>query len=237
MREIIINGKKYQSLRKACLDNNLSYSLIHYRLEKLNDVNKALDLSYKIPRKPRSIQGNGKEIVVQGKTYASISEACRAFNVKNTTIFNRLSMGYTPDQAFDEDFKRKYDKRVEDRKHKSERIPVCIGGIEYKNIREYCIKKDLLGYYSQILTRHRRGESVEDIVNDLHKNKTCHKNIVYKGKSYKSSKEFCEKNGIEKQYSSFLNYINSGMSIKEAYKKALEIKKYEEEARVISGLG
>ena len=43
---------------------------------------------------------NRKPITIEGKTYKSINEACRHYNISYSTIYGRLKMGWSKEEAF-----------------------------------------------------------------------------------------------------------------------------------------
>ena len=88
-------GNKQKSISKICYEESKDSDLVRNRLKYGYSLNEALNM-------PKKISRQGKQIVVYGILYNSISEACRRLGKEKneSTIRSRLRAGKTPEEAF-----------------------------------------------------------------------------------------------------------------------------------------
>lgn len=228
MKRICINGIEYQSVRDACNKLGLSEQKIYYRLKKGMSAEEACNPNYEVKRKPASPaqkmnSAKGHPVVVDGVEYISLSAACRAYGIKNTTISQRLKYGYTIDEAFHftgRD-KRKFYSKTNFDAHNTQSFEY--EGREYRSVRQFCKDRGIEKHYEQVVKRKAKGESIEKIINKIHKQCRERKIVEYEGVKYSSVKEFCEKKDILIQYSGVIKDLNQGLSLEEAYQHAIKV--------------
>lgn len=89
------NDDLEKSIAQVCRDHSKDEALVRNRLKYGYSLNDALNT-------PKKIARQGKQIVVKGILYNSISEAIRELKLesKESTIRSRLRAGKTSDEAF-----------------------------------------------------------------------------------------------------------------------------------------
>lgn len=88
MHKIIIDGVTYMSAKQACVAIGLPYKTFLSRRREGKDVMDSLSLDTKKRATPHYNHSN--PIVLLGKKYASVSEACRAHDISYVTVRCRM---------------------------------------------------------------------------------------------------------------------------------------------------
>jgi hypothetical protein len=95
--EIEVSGRKYSSLSQACANLRKNYKTIFARIKIYGwTVEQAFDLQ--APPKPKK-SPNSIRIVSSIGEFESIGDAAKVVSIKQSTISNRLRMGWTHDEA------------------------------------------------------------------------------------------------------------------------------------------
>lgn len=149
-----------------------------------------------------------RKITIDGKTFDSLTEACRYYNVENhySIIRYRLRNGFTPEEAFGtKGFKNTGKKGVK----------IILEGKTFISRTEAC------KYYGlnrdKVKMRLRRGWSLEEAFELADRNtyrKTAHE-IELNGKKFKSKAAACRYYNLDRQL--VYSRLNLGWSLEEAY--------------------
>jgi hypothetical protein len=94
-KNLVVNGKKFPSIRQAAVEFNKDIALVYSRIEKGWTPEQALD----VHKPPESVKFTGKEITVQDKTYKSIAAAAAELGISAEPFRLRMLKGMTPEQA------------------------------------------------------------------------------------------------------------------------------------------
>jgi hypothetical protein len=89
-RAFTYNGKKYKSLREVADDFGINYSTLRGRVRRGDKIKDAIAAGV-----------SAHEVVVGGKTYKSITEACAELKFNPNVIYSRIDYKWTLDQAFE----------------------------------------------------------------------------------------------------------------------------------------
>lgn len=177
---ILINGKKYKSLRSACKDTNLNI----YNFD-VSTISKRIKSGDTIEDAFRNAPSHKKSIslVINGKTYSSLAAAIRdkELNIHNltyNTVLTRLKRGYKLDNVFDLDrmvkaIKTEYKGKV----YKSLNILIADKTVNIHNIS-----------YDAICNRLKNGTSLEDALRlpRIRNRDYGNTEVTINGKTYKS---------------------------------------------------
>lgn len=210
--KVIINGKEYKDLTQACKDKSLNIHGLN-----VMTVKSRLKMGYNL-EEAFSMPLTDNSVVINGKRYKSISEACRDKSVNihglsRSAIAGRLKKGYALEEAF-----------------KCERLAPIIGansrqvvinGKVYKSLAEACRDKQLNKHglsYNTIRHRVKKGHSLEEAfsipnIEQLRK-------IKIKGKEYKSLHHACMDKELNKHglsYTLIVERVNLGLTLEEAF--------------------
>ena len=192
-KEITVEGKTFDSIAEAAKYYNLAPGTVNTRLNKGWSIEEAFGL---VERKNESF----KPITVNGRTFESIAEACRYYNLKDNTVCARLKKGYSIDEAF-----KPLNKKVM-------RKEITLEGKTFKSIREaakyYNMAEDLIS------TRLRHGWSIEEAFELKYRNDNC-KLVTLEGKTFKSVTEAAKYYNIDGYI--IRNRLRYGWSIEEAF--------------------
>ena len=139
---ITVESKTFESIKEACRYYKLNSGTVSQRIREGWSVEEAFEL---IERKPKF----GKTIIVNGKTFTSIKEACEYYNIRYNTAIARYSYGWSVEEIFE----------LTKRKSKG-RKPITVDEKTFKSIKEACRYYKLS--YNTIKTRLRRGWSAEE---------------------------------------------------------------------------
>lgn len=147
-----------------------------------------------------------REVVVGGKYFNSVEEACKAYNLECSKIKMKLNNGWSYDEAFG---------LVEKNNRSHEYLDVyTINGVEYSSIKEACT---CIGInYNTVIKRLSRGWSFDEAFGIVHRNKRggVGKPLVIKGIRFNSRLEAAEHYGVD--ISSLYTRVNLGWSVEEA---------------------
>ena len=88
---VVVNGKKYNSIRHAAEEHGLHKAVVQRRIREGWSIQKSL----KTKVRPQSIK-----IVLEGITYNSLKEACKAYGTTYYAVIRKLEQGKSYDQAF-----------------------------------------------------------------------------------------------------------------------------------------
>lgn len=154
----------------------------------------------------------GKKIIVKGKKFKSITEACNHYGFKAESqrreISDRISKrGWTPEQAFNLEKKAGYKPRS--RKKIEIQGKVFNGYGEAK--RYFKTKASINLISSRIRTW---GWTLEEALEIKERKNPIHKEIIYKGKKYKNMKSLCDDFKID--YNLVRNRLLKGWSIEKS---------------------
>lgn len=126
-RSIIVEGKEFDSLSKACLHYGLPLSVVHSRLSIGWTIEEAFEIvPRKLVQKHQNKAYTNDKVIVNGKEFQSCAEACRYFGVSYNTAMKRLERGYTLEDVFNPDYTNKRSKRV------------TVEGKEFRTIKAAC---------------------------------------------------------------------------------------------------
>ena len=209
-REITIEGKTFKSIKEACKHYNLNYSTIRNRLDNLH---LSLEEAFNINQPDINIGLQYKEITIEGKTFKSVKEACKYYDLEKEyhTIIYRLNSGWSVEDAFGLYIEMNY---------KNGRS-IVIDGNSFISIKEACDYYDL--DYEKV--RHRisnYGWSIEEAF-ELKQRDKSNKPITVEGKTFKSIKEACEFYNLS-DITTIYSRLNNGWSIEEAFELKLRSK-------------
>ena len=87
--EITVNGKTFKSFSEACRYYNLNYSMVWNRLNKGWTIEEAFGLIEK------EFHHHRKEITLNGKTFNSIIEATKYYNLNTNLVQKKLPRGWS----------------------------------------------------------------------------------------------------------------------------------------------
>ena len=192
--EIFVKGKYFASLLEACEYYDTDLSLVYNRINKGWDIVDAL-------LTPVLKELKGKEITLEGKTFISIAEACRYYNLQGDRVRSRLKIGWTLEEAFELVKRDKGIITVENKTFKS--LPKAC---KYYNIN-----------YRLVSNRLNRGWSIEEAFELVERKNERFINITLEGRTFKSIKEAADHYNID--YKKVSTRLRNGWS----YEEALEI--------------
>lgn len=126
------------------------YDLAQVTVERLLKNNKSI----------KNYKKNNK-LTINGVTYKSFTDCCKAHNINVDTAYSRLKRGYTLEETFKEPVKKQtsINKNI-NKKTTKKRKPILINGKSYPNIKAAC--KDLNIKYNTYKTRRKKGWTLED---------------------------------------------------------------------------
>lgn len=126
------------------------YDLAQVTVERLLKNNKSI----------KNYKKNNK-LTINGVTYKSFTECCKAHKINVDTAYSRIKRGYTLEETFKEPVKKQtsINKNINKQPIKK-REPILINGKSYPNIKAAC--KDLNIKYNTYKTRRKKGWTLED---------------------------------------------------------------------------
>lgn len=95
-KTVTVEGLDFSSIRQAAMHYGKKTSLVYSRLGKGWSLGQALD----IIEPPLTVKFNGKELIVFGKNYASISAAAKDLGIAEEPFRLRLLKGFSPEEAY-----------------------------------------------------------------------------------------------------------------------------------------
>lgn len=93
-QSITINGKTYRSLRAAADALGVNVATVYRRLRDGRSLDAAL-----VPANGVGARPNAITVVIDRKTYASLSQACAAFNISKSLVQQRMLLGWPIKEA------------------------------------------------------------------------------------------------------------------------------------------
>jgi hypothetical protein len=133
-KEITVNGTIFPSLRAAVRYYHLNYATVSNRLQSPHwTIEEAFELTEH--KQVITHTGSAKPITVEDKTYASIDDACKAYNVERAKVYTRRKRGWTIEESLGIKPRdtSKYAYSNCGRRHSK---PITIDGIEYQSIEQ-----------------------------------------------------------------------------------------------------
>jgi hypothetical protein len=202
---VIVEGKEYSSLLKACKAYKKPPMTVWRRIQKGMGVEEAILTD-------RILHKSGTPVEFDGVKYHSISQACSELDLDYDKITSYMQRGMSFEEA------------VSHRQNRE--VKVEIDGKKYYSIYEAC--KDYGISRQTVSLRIKRGMSVVGAITKPidNANKTG-VSIKYDGKEYKSITSFCRALGL--QYQKFSNKVrkygvlNIDLALKEYYRGYLII--------------
>ena len=194
-KQIIVQDKIFNSISEACKYYNLPYETISTRLRLGWSVKRAFSTKINTKKSGR------RQITLHGKTYKSVSEACKYYNLSYTAILNRLNRGWSVEKAFEVDIKPP--------KQLINKV-ITLNG-EQITIGEACKKYNIK--LRDVNNRWYRNWSIEEIFEFIYRNNNCSE-IVIQGNTFKSIKEACDYHNVN--YGTICARMSRGMSAEEA---------------------
>ena len=201
--EITVNGKTFKSFSEACRYYNLNYSMVWNRLNKGWTIEEAFGLIEK------EFHHHRKEITLNGKTFNSIIEATKYYNLNTNLVQKRLSRGWTNEEAFG------LVKRKGKRKYGNKRKQITIEGRTFNSINE-AVKYYNLNY-NKVWSRLNKGWTIEEAFELVQRKRKYgdQREITVGGKTFTSIAEAARYYNIDNI--KINNRLNRGWSIEEAF--------------------
>lgn len=197
------NGITYTDMKDMCRAYGIRYNTFRRRIEKGISVEDAL--------LPGRVSIDGKNVPPSsikspdGKTYNTVSEMCRAYNITYNQYYNRVKHGWTQEEALGI-------------QKKEPRTVIGPDGKAYRNVEEMCscygIKRNTY------LMRLKKGLSQEEALTKKVKKMygRAGKRVTGPdGKEYKSISAMCREYGISLNI--YLDRVKNGMSESDALTK------------------
>ena len=91
---IFIDNNEFISLAEACRYYNKDYIKVHSRLK----IGWSLEEALEIVKKEN---GSYKSITVKDKTFKSVTEACKYYNLPRVNVIKRIKRGWSIEEAFE----------------------------------------------------------------------------------------------------------------------------------------
>lgn len=173
-----IEGNGFNSKPEMCKHYGINYSTYRKRVEKGFSTEEALgivkvaDKRHVVRKAKKNLKASEVDLVIDGKTFKSISELAREYNMKEITLRNRiLKQRLSPKEAVNRPIEKK------------DKIKLNINGIEYESIPQLAKAFNLEPYI--VYQRIKKGFTVEEAVQKSMKGK----NIEVEGKKFSSIAE------------------------------------------------
>lgn len=97
-RPIIIEGKSFESIKEACKYYKMDYDKVCSRLSAKGWTKKwSIEEAFELEIRK---DGGYKPVTVEGKTFRSVAEAARYYNMNYDTAKDRINSGWTNEEAF-----------------------------------------------------------------------------------------------------------------------------------------
>lgn len=173
---IILQGKKYKTYKEAAKQHNLTVSVLASRIQRHGPNYEHLFDPIEIKRRP---------ITYKNKTYKSLGEFARAFNLNADVVRNRYSNG-TRDP-----------KKLMEPMHEPSKKSITIDNVRYSSINEMTRKLARPDVPAKtILNRYNRGDRTKERltrpITESAKKSSRKIQINYQGHTYPSLKQFAE---------------------------------------------
>ena len=223
MKQVEYKGKVYRSLRALCNEHGVSAPCVISRMKNGETLEEALESRNRYKMEHRAHKNyKGKEVVVNGVRYLSLSEAARAHNINTSTIQQRMKYGYTLEEAFN------FDNRVKKQRAVKQKNVFTFNGKEYSSVRAFCKQNGYERQYSNIIKRLNAGEEFVEILMTLNKREPANVEFEIEGRKWTSYLEYCKHIGCVDQYANFTKLIRTGLSVEEVSKYVLKTKEIKE---------
>ena len=193
-KPIVVKGKKFKSVREACRYYNIQYPIVYSRLKNNWDLELAITL-------PICREMDGIPVIVDNKSFISIAQACRYYNLDYDKVMKRIDKGWTIGEVFE--LIKKYNNP----------IPLILNGKKYKSISEACRYYNL--NYRKITNRLRTGWSPEEAFELSERKSDYRKPLILEDKKFKSIREACKYYNLN--YATVHSRIYRGWFIEEAF--------------------
>lgn len=173
---IILQGKKYKTYKEAAKQHNLTVSVLTLRIQRHGPNYEHLFDPIEIKRHP---------ITYKNKTYKSLGEFARAFNLNADVVRNRYNNG-TRDP-----------KKLMEPMHEPSKKSITIDNVKYSSISEMTRKLARPDVPAKtILNRYNRGDRTKERltrpITESAKKSSRKIQINYQGHTYPSLKQFAE---------------------------------------------
>lgn len=173
---IILQGKKYKTYKEAAKQHNLTVSVLASRIYRHGPNYEHLFDPIEIKRRP---------ITYKNKTYKSLGEFARAFNLNADVVRNRYNNG-TRDP-----------KKLMEPMHEPSKKSITIANVRYSSINEMTRKLARPDVPAKtILNRYNRGDRTKERltrpITESAKKSSRKIQINYQGHTYPSLKQFAE---------------------------------------------
>ena len=193
IKQIIVEGKTFESISGACRYYNLNYNTVSKRLINGWSIEEAFEL---VQRYNKSYN----QITVGGKKFKSISSAAKFYNLDNIAVIRRLYNGWSIEEAFE------LVERIID--------PITIKDKIFKNIKEAC--KYYNKNYDKVRYRLSRGWTVEEAFDFIERYYDNYKPIIVDDKKFESISEACRYYNLD-IHNTMSRLNKGGWSIEEAF--------------------
>jgi len=201
---IIINGKRYNSIKEMLSGEQISETLLYntkikYNLSTIDAVFKIKEIRARNNNHYHS--NTPKEIVINGITYASIAKALKALSISDGKLRSRMKRyNLNTEKAIESILEERniYGTNIVDRKGKA----TVINGKRYNSIKD-AAEDCGLNYQTVISYIKLRNMSAEEVINTLLKKSENGENtmektkpVIINNKSYKTIREAMLKENI-----------------------------------------
>ena len=167
---VTVKGKHFNSINEACEYYDAYYNIVSSRLKKGWFLEEAIFT-------PILIELKGNNIVIDGKEFISIAQACRYYDISCNKVYNRLADGWSIEEAFG----------LVERNNNCK--PITLEGKTYKSINEACRYYNIS--YSTIYGRLKMGWSKEEAFGLVERDDN-YRSIDLEGKHFNSIKDACK---------------------------------------------
>lgn len=141
-------------------------------------------------------------LVVDGRRFRSIREACNTYNVNYSKVTRRIRNGMSLEEAVKLVTRADYGKRS-----------IEVGGVVYKSLKEAC--RELGVNYYTVSAKVRYGMGVLEALESTRKSVT-HRDLTVDGVRFSSIREACET--YDAVYSTVITRMRNGKTLEEAVK-------------------
>lgn len=208
-------GRKFETIKEMCKTNNVSESFYEEKMSSgwsLEEIFTCKERKEKRKKLKASQRKSGRTVITDhtGNEFPSIIAMCRYWEISRTAFDNRISRGYTLEQALTEP---KY--RSSKGKKKGPVPVVDPKGIIFHSIKAMCDAWNCP--YALYMSRKEIGwTDIEALTGERVKNTM----TDHEGNKFYYMKDMCEFHGVTTQY--YKNRIKEGYTQKEALTKPKE---------------
>lgn len=97
-KTIIVNNRCYCTLAEAARELGVQADVVRYRVKAGWTMEEAFNLEQRVVERPSP--ANGLQLTVEGVQYPNITKAAEAYELDYNLIYNRLSSGWSVEEAF-----------------------------------------------------------------------------------------------------------------------------------------